>query len=191
MRGVELRTSRLVVRTPIKGDGTRYARYYTLNRDFLQPYSPRFDAGMFSALEWESSIPIIQQQFGQGTAARFVLLEDDYIIGVANMTQMTRSPSHSAILGYTLSESHQGRGFMKEALVEVIRWAFEDRKLHRITANYMPRNERSGHLLRSLGFAVEGYARDYLLINRVWEDHIMTSLTNPNWKTETTAEWRS
>lgn len=32
-----------------------------------------------------------------------------------------------------------------------------------------------------LGFKVEGYAYDYLLINGRWEDHVLTSLTNPAW----------
>ena len=137
---------------------------------------------MFSAAEWEASIPVIQQQFTSGSAARFVLVEGDAIIGVANLTQMTRSPSYAAILGYTLSETHQGRGFMREALQEIIRWGFESRNLHRIAANYMPRNERSGHLLRRLDFHVEGYSRDYLLINGVWEDHIMAAKTNREWK---------
>jgi len=182
MRGVEFRSERLLVRTPIRGDGARYARYYVRNREFLQAFSPTFDAGMFSASEWEASIPIIQQHFVNGSAARFVLVEDDDIIGVANLTQMTRSPSHSAILGYTLSEQHQGRGLMGLALTDVVQWAFQMRNLHRISANYMPRNERSGRLLRRLGFQVEGYARDYLLINGVWEDHVLSALANPDWK---------
>jgi ribosomal-protein-alanine N-acetyltransferase len=29
---------------------------------------------------------------------------------------------------------------------------------------------------------VEGYARDYLMINGKWEDHIFTSLINPHWR---------
>jgi len=182
MRGVEFRGQNMVVRTPIKGDGARYARYYTRNREFLQPFSPRFDSGMFSATEWEASIPLIQQQFAGGTAARFVLVEGDDIIGVANLTQMPRSPSYSALLGYTLSEQHQGRGLMNSALADILHWAFRIRQLHRVMANYMPRNERSGRLLRKLGFQVEGYARDYLLINGEWEDHVLSSLTNTEWK---------
>jgi ribosomal-protein-alanine N-acetyltransferase len=136
---------------------------------------------MFSAAEWEASIPVIQQHFASGTAARFVLLMEDEVIGVANLTQMSVGPSYAAVLGYTLSESRQGRGLMREALTEVVRWAFDSRNLHRINANYMPRNERSGRLLRTLGFHIEGYARDYLLIDGVWEDHILAAKTNPAW----------
>ena len=44
-----------------------------------------------------------------------------------------------------------------------------------------PTNERSGRLLSRLGFTIEGYARNYLNLNGQWCDHIMTSLTNPNW----------
>lgn len=183
MRGAELRSERLTIRTPVKGDGARYARYYTENAAFLQPYSPKFDSGMFSISEWESSIPLIQQQFSNGISIRFILLEEDEMIGVANLTQLHRSPAYSGMLGYTLSEAKQGKGYMKEALREVLKYAFEARNLHRITANYMPRNERSGRLLRSLGFLVEGYARDYLLIDGKWEDHVMTALTNPDWRT--------
>jgi [ribosomal protein S5]-alanine N-acetyltransferase len=182
MTGVELRTARLMLRTPRTGDGANYARYYRLNRDFLQPFSPTFEPGMFSERDWEASLPAIQQHFSAGTAVRFCLFIEEEMIGVANLTQMTRSPSYSGVLGYTLAEAYQGQGLMKEALRELLRFAFERRNLHRIRAEYMPRNERSGRLLRSLGFQVEGYARDHLLINGKWEDHILAGLINPSWR---------
>ena len=46
-------------------------------------------------------------------------------------------------------------------------------------ANYLPINERSGRLLKRLGFKVEGYARDYIFINGAWQDHILTAMLNP------------
>lgn len=49
-------------------------------------------------------------------------------------------------------------------------------------AAYLPHNQRSAKLLKRLGFVVEGYACDYLTIDGQWEDHILTSLTNCNWK---------
>ncbi len=69
---------------------------------------------------------------------------------------------------------------MLEALKAVIAYAFETLKLRRLSANYMPTNERSGRLLRKAGFVVEGYARDYLQIGGRWTDHVLTSLIHPN-----------
>ncbi len=180
--GVSFTTARLVVRTPQSGDGAHYARYYTENRSFLQPWSPAFHEDMFSAEDWEGSIPIIGQEFAAGRSARFCLFLDNVMIGVANLTSMTRSPGYSCILGYTLSEAAQGKGYMREALIPLISFAFKQRSLHRIGANYMPSNMRSGRLLRSLGFQVEGYAKDYLLINGVWQDHVLTALRNEHWR---------
>jgi [ribosomal protein S5]-alanine N-acetyltransferase len=177
-----LATKRLTVRIPRRGDGVLFARYYTQNREFLQPWSPTFRPEMFSARGWEESIPLMIQHFHQGSAYRFCLEMDGEIIGVANVTDVKRSPFFGGILGYTLSEMNQGQGLMQEGLESVIRYLFHQQKLHRICAMYMPRTERSGSLLRRLGFQVEGYARDYLLINGKWEDHIMTSLVNHEWQ---------
>ena len=180
MQGVELRTKRLVVRTPRRGDGAEYARYYIENRDFLQPFSPTFNAEIFNARDWEGSISVIERHLVQGTAVRFAIFLDGLLIGVSNYTDVKGSPLHAAILGYTLSQSHQGQGLMQEALEATLHHMFYTRNLHRVSANYMPRNERSGRLLRKLGFQVEGYARDYLLIDGKWEDHVLTSKLHPD-----------
>jgi ribosomal-protein-alanine N-acetyltransferase len=68
---------------------------------------------------------------------------------------------------------------MFEALNASTDFVFKHLKLHRIMANYVPRNEKSGKLLKKLGFVFEGYARDYLKINGQWEDHILTSKISP------------
>ena len=71
---------------------------------------------------------------------------------------------------------------MTEALQLAINFAFDELNLHRIMANHSPTNMRSAQLLRKLNFVVEGYARDYLLVHGEWQDHILTALTNHNWK---------
>jgi [ribosomal protein S5]-alanine N-acetyltransferase len=71
---------------------------------------------------------------------------------------------------------------MREALQAGIRHVFGELNMHRIQANYVPWNRRSGGLLRRLGFSVEGYARDYLYLDGEWQDHVLTSLTNPHWR---------
>ena len=54
------------------------------------------------------------------------------------------------MLGYGLDAAYEGRGMMREALEVAIGYMFADQNLHRIQANYVPRNERSGGLLRRL-----------------------------------------
>jgi ribosomal-protein-alanine N-acetyltransferase len=71
---------------------------------------------------------------------------------------------------------------MTEALRAAIDQIFEHCNLHRIMANYMPANIKSAQLLARLEFSIEGEAKQYLFINGKWEDHIMTSLINKNWK---------
>jgi len=71
---------------------------------------------------------------------------------------------------------------MYEALQPLIRYMQRQQRMHRIMANYMPHNERSGNLLARLGFEREGYAKNYLLIDGVWQDHVLTALTDPQWQ---------
>jgi ribosomal-protein-alanine N-acetyltransferase len=71
---------------------------------------------------------------------------------------------------------------MTEAVGRGIEFAFREKNIHRIMANYVPQNLKSGRVLSRLGFVVEGYARNYLFLNGRWQDHVMTSLTNSNWR---------
>ena len=48
-------------------------------------------------------------------------------------------------------------------------------------ATYTVANKRSAALLEQLGFEKEGYAKSYLNIAGVWEDHILTALINPSY----------
>ncbi len=70
---------------------------------------------------------------------------------------------------------------MFEALERSIRYIFEELSIQRIMANYMPINTRSAKLLNFLGFTIEGYAKNYLLINGRWEDHILSALSLDQW----------
>lgn len=82
-------------------------------------------------------------------------------------------------MGFGVSIEHQGSGVMTGVCKVVIDHAFGQLKLNRVMANFMPCNERSGNLLKKLGFEEEGLARRYLKINGDWEDHVLTSLVNP------------
>lgn len=181
---IRLNTTRLVVRSVHAGDAYRLAEYYAENWLFLKPWEPiRDDSHCYSA-GWQARLDMIAEMQNQGRAYYFILLgkDENEVYGVANFTGVLRGPFHACFLGYSLGEKWQGQGLMYEALQSAICYMLHQQSMHRIMANYMPHNHRSGALLTRLGFEREGYAKDYLLINGQWQDHVLTALTNNAWQ---------
>jgi ribosomal-protein-alanine N-acetyltransferase len=154
--------------------------YFTTNLAHLKRWEPPFPKGMFRHAFWEQRLAENQQDFRDGHSMRLILTRrespDEQVVGSINFTQFVRGAMMACQLGYSIDEDVQGRGLMAEALRVAMAHVFAELGLHRIMASYIPTNERSGRLLRSLGFQVEGYARDYLFIDGAWRDHILTSL---------------
>ncbi|MGL5007742.1 MAG: ribosomal protein S5-alanine N-acetyltransferase [Plesiomonas sp.] len=177
---VRLLTERLVVRLAHEKDAVKIAEYYCHNRDYLQPWEPKRDAGHFTVSGWNARLSLISEYHRQGAAFSFLLLDqtESHVLGVINYSNIIRGVFQACYLGYSLGKQFVGKGLMYEALKESNRYMLEKQQLHRIMANYMPHNQRSGNLLARLGFEREGYAKEYLLINGVWQDHVMTALTH-------------
>lgn len=176
---VSLTTDRMVVRLVNDRDAWRMADYYAENRSYLTPWEPIRDQSYFQPSGWQTRLSIMTEQQRQGSAYYFILTDstEQEVMGVANFSNVVRGCFYACYLGYSLGEKWQGQGLMQEGLQATIRYMQRQHKIHRIMANYMPRNERSGNLLTRLGFEKEGYARQYLLINGTWEDHVLTALT--------------
>ncbi len=62
---------------------------------------------------------------------------------------------------------------MTAALRALIPFSFNSLRLHRLEAACIPSNAASIALLEKAGFKREGYARRYLCINGVWQDHLL------------------
>ena len=68
---------------------------------------------------------------------------------------------------------YAGRGYMTAAVNTVLPFAFGTLRLHRVEAACIPGNAASIRLLEKTGFQREGFARQYLCINGVWQDHLL------------------
>lgn len=180
---VRLITERLVVRLVQEQDAWRLADYYADNRMFLQPWEPVRDDSHRYPAGWQARLAVITEMQKQGSAFHFLLLDKDEqdVRGVANFNNVLRGAFHACYLGYSLGEKWQGQGLMFEALQPAIQYMHQHQRIHRIMANYMPHNQRSGDLLARLGFEKEGYAKDYLLINGCWQDHVLAARNFPQW----------
>jgi ribosomal-protein-alanine N-acetyltransferase len=87
-----------------------------------------------------------------------------------------------AEIGYDLSPSFWGHGYMVEALRTVIAHGFAEMKLNRIEALVYVGNDRSIHLLQKLGFKQEGVLRDYFYLDGKFHDHYLFALLQKEWK---------
>jgi ribosomal-protein-alanine N-acetyltransferase len=178
-------TERLTVRLPQEADVPEIIGYYGDNRAHLQPFSPTFASDFLDPAMWLEQVRIRRHEFSAGESFRaflFTRSAPQKVVGNLNLTQVHRGAFQSCVLGYNLARDEQGRGYMTEAVTGAVAFAFGTWKLHRVAASYMPRNERSGAVLRRCGFQVEGRAPAYLLINGRWEDHVLTAITNPAFK---------
>ena len=159
-------------------------RYYAENRVHLQPFSPTFAPDFFDHATWFEQVGARTLEFAAGESFRGFLFDRQgpvRVLGNINLTQVHRGAFQSCVLGYNLAAGEQGKGYMTEAVGGAVSFAFGTWKLHRVAASYMPRNRRSEGVLRRCGFQVEGHAPAYLFINGRWEDHVLTSITNPDW----------
>lgn len=156
--------------------------YQVRNRQHFAAWDPKPGDMFFTELYWTMQLRQQALSWEQGRGARFLLTQPEQprqIIGTVSLSNIVRGVFQAAHLGYGIDHSLQGQGLMHEAVSEIIRFAFDDLRLHRLQANYQPHNQRSAALLQRLGFVEEGLARDYLYINGAWRDHVLTSLTNP------------
>lgn len=178
----EIHTDRLRLKLPEPRQASLMAAFRRENRAFLEPWEPQRPADFFTETFWQLQLQRNLREYREGTSLCLALMNPDEteVLGVCNYTNIVRGTFQACHLGYSLGERHQGQGLMYEALAGANRYVFEELRLHRIMANYLPRNERSGRLLTRLGFEVEGQARKLLKINGEWEDHILTSLVNPD-----------
>jgi ribosomal-protein-alanine N-acetyltransferase len=178
---VRMRTPRMIIRLLDIHEAPLLLRYRIDNREHLKPWEPRRSETHYTIEGCRQAIEAAMDAARSDRTYAFFMLPHDgsEVIGSFSFSNVVRGVFEAAHLGYGLGERYQGDGWMAEALQAGIRYAFGPLDLHRLMANYMPRNERSGRLLERLGFEKEGLARQYLKIDGRWEDHVLTSRVRP------------
>jgi ribosomal-protein-alanine N-acetyltransferase len=116
-----------------------------------------------------------------GTGFSFGIFVDGAFAGEVNLSSVQRGPFQNAYVGYWVDQDLAGQGYVPEAVVVVLRHAFDDLHLHRIQIAIIPRNESSRRVVAKLGIRDEGLAVRYLEIDGVWEDHIRYAITHEEW----------
>ena len=116
-----------------------------------------------------------------GTAYGFGVFVGPQLVGELNVSSVTRGPFQSCSIGYWIDQRHAGNGYIPEAVVAGLRFAFEDLAVHRVEIAIVPRNRRSRRVVEKLALRSEGVAQRFLEINGCWEDHERFAITAEEW----------
>ncbi|MDZ7732064.1 MAG: GNAT family protein [Acidimicrobiia bacterium] len=187
---------RVLLRPLQSGDFDAWRDVRRRNVDWLTRWEPARTPGQPDVVEDPDAFAVRcsarQRERQLGTGYGFGLFVDGELAGEVNLSAVQRGPFQSAYVGYWVDEDRAGRGYVPEALVVLMRFAFEELQLHRIQIAIIPRNKSSRRVVDKLGLREEGVAQRYLEINGVWEDHVRYAITSEEWderRDELVEEW--
>lgn len=169
---IQLKGENISLRNLTPSDAENLLVYYTKNKKHLEKFEPTRDNDFFTIESQRNSLNESYKQFLNGTSIDLAIIKDDKIIGKVRLSNIVYGVFKSGILGYSIDEDYQGKGYMKEAVNLVVNYAFKDLDLHRVEASVLLQNERSKGVLLGNGFKELGINEKYLFINGIWQDHI-------------------
>ncbi len=111
----------------------------------------------------------------------------DELIGEIVLNQIDEHAG-SANLRLQMLPDYRGRGYGREAIIEVLRFAFDGVEgepgpgLHRVSLDVLSINPRAQALYESLGFREEGRLRDVYRDGNAWADAVVMSILEDEYR---------
>ena len=174
-KSVTIETERLTLRPPRHSDYRPWVALRSASRDFLQEWEPTWAADHLSRKGFTNRVYWANRSVKQGTALPVFLIrrEDQALLGALTLSNIRRGPAQAGTTGYWVGERYARQGYMREALVAMVHYAFNTLDLSRLEAGCLPENDASRGLLEKVGFKYEGVAQSYLQINGRWRNHVL------------------
>ena len=164
-----------MLRAPAMSDYAQWARLREESRAFLTPWEPIWPADDLSRGAFRRRLRRYAEDQRADQAYAFLIYrnDDDALVGGITLANIRRGVAQAGSLGYWVGAAFARRGYMTQAVRALVPFAFGTLRLHRIEAACIPDNAASIGLLEKTGFVREGYAREYLCINGLWQDHLL------------------
>ena len=165
----------VILRTPQATDHAEWAALREHSREFLTPWEPTWPADDLSRSAFRRRIRRYAEDLRTDQSYAFLIFRstDGRLVGGLTLANVRRGVAQAGSLGYWMGLPHVRQGYMTAAVRAVIPFAFGTLRLHRLEAACIPTNIASIRLLENTGFVREGYAREYLCINGIWQDHLL------------------
>ena len=170
----------VVLRTPQITDFEEWAGLREASRAFLTPWEPTWPVDDLTRAAFRRRIKRYAEDLRTDTGYAFVIARysDGALVGGLTLANIRRGVAQAGSLGYWTGLPFVRQGYMTAAVRALVPFAFNSLRLHRLEAACIPSNTGSIKLLEKTGFVREGYAREYLCINGVWQDHLLYGRLN-------------
>lgn len=152
------------------------------NRQYLREWLPWLDSNR-AVGDTQAFIRECAQRAKDGTGLVASICRHGEICGVAGFNWI--SPTNRACeIGYWIGESSQGRGLVTRSVNALIRNAFGDLGLNRISIPVAVGNMKSRAIPERLGFVQEGVRRDAEWLYDHYVDHVVYAQLRKDWAPE-------
>ena len=168
---VELKGKDIILRNLTPMNAKEILEYYKKNKNHLAPFEPSKDDNFYTLETQKRLLNKSYKESLNGTNVDLGIFKEETLIGKIKLSRIIHGSFKNGTLGYSIDEDEQGKGYMKESVKLLLKYAFNECELHRIEASALVSNEKSRMVLEKCGFKLVGINEKYLLINGKWEDH--------------------
>jgi ribosomal-protein-alanine N-acetyltransferase len=175
-----VRGERVFIRRLEPTDAKQVLDLRVANRDFFQPWEPTREESAYRLEGVAAELELSADLWDRDDGYVFGIFEndrDETLVGGIALRNVVRGAWQNAMLGYWISETHNGKGYATEAVQLATRFAFDHAHLHRVQAGTLLHNIASQRVLEKAGYRFEGVALRYLRIDGRWQDHRMYAIT--------------
>ena len=182
---MELWTARLYLREFVEEDW-RAVLAYQSDPLYLRYYDweSRDEAGVKEFLEMffeqQRQVPRLKFQLA------VTLRETGELIGNCGIRK-DDPESRVGDIGYEFSPGYWGQGYATEAAREIVRFGFEELKLHRVWASCVAENVGSWRVMEKVGMRREGHLRENEFYKDRWWDTLMYGILEDEWRQNATS----
>ena len=167
---------RVVLRQPQMSDHPEWAALRERSREFLKPWEPIWPVDDLTRGAFRRRLKRYAEDQRADQAYSFFIFRkpDGVLVGGITLANVRRGVAQAGSIGYWMGEPYARNGLMSAALarphpVQLRHLAPAPARSRLHPDQCRP---RSG-LLEKSGFQREGYARQYLCINGIWQDHLL------------------
>lgn len=167
------------LRSPLPADYVQWSKLRGESRAFLTPWEPTWAPDELSRAAFRRRLQRYAAAERAGSGHMFFVFDrkSGDLLGGCQLSNVRQGVAQSAAsLGYWMGVKFAGKGLMTDAVVSLVRYAFDRLGFHRIEAACLPSNDASRRVLTKAGFTAEGTARKYLKINGEWQDHLLFAI---------------